>query len=233
MKVIQAVSRIMGFAGVILLSAAAWSADVAEPHKTPVIAPAFGLQNQDGKKVQLSDFAGKIVVLEWVNYDCPFVKAEYKAGVMKNLAEKYAKKGVVWLAVNSTNYADVKGNEAFIKEYQLSYPVLLDKDGKVGKLYKATNTPHIFIVDAKGVIAYQGAVDNAPLAKKPEKEAYVNYAEKALDELIAGKSVSRTETKPYGCSVKYAEPDKPKPQAKAVGSKTRRSSAGNGYRPGY
>jgi peroxiredoxin len=216
-----------GLAFMLILSPV-WAADVAKHHKEPNLAAAFTLPNQEGKEVKLSDFKGKIVVLEWMNYDCPFVKAEYKAGVMKQTAEKYAKQGVVWLAINSTNYANAKGDEAFIKEHQLSYPVLLDKDGKVGKLYGAKTTPNMFIIDTQGKIVYRGAIDNAPLGKKPEKEAYINYVEKALDELLAGKAISTPQTKPYGCSVKYAEPVKPKPEAKVVQPKTPPMNTGYG-----
>jgi peroxiredoxin len=193
-------------AGVVLFSAMSRAAEGVEQRKDPNLAAAFTLPNQDGKDVNLSDFKGKIVVLEWINYDCPFVKAAHEAKVMKDLAEKYTKQGVVWLAINSTNYADAKSNGAFIKEHQLPYPVLLDKDGKVGRLYVAKTTPDMFIIDARCIIVYRGAIDNAPLGKKPKNEPYVNYVEKALDELLAGKTVSVPATKPYGCSVKYAEP---------------------------
>jgi peroxiredoxin len=234
MRINQRILPITGLAVVVLFSAMTRAAGVVMHHKDPNLAAAFTLPNQEGKEVSLSDFKGKIVVLEWMNYDCPFTKAEYKAGVMKQTAEKFAKQGVIWLAINSTNYADAKGDEAFIKEYQLSYPVLLDKDGKVGKWYGAKTTPDMFIIDTQGKIVYRGAIDNAPLAKKPEKEAYVNYVEKALNELQAGKSVSMPLTKPYGCSVKYNEPEKPKTNASAVQPKARRNNAaGYGYGRGY
>jgi peroxiredoxin len=234
MKINQTILRVMGVLAVFC-GAALQAAEVTTPRKDPNLAPMFALQNQDGKEVKLSDFTdkGKIVVLEWLNYDCPFVKAEYKDGVTKRLAEKYAKQNVVWLAINSTNYAEAQGDQAFIKEHTLPYPILLDKDGKVGKLYKAMTTPHLFIIDTKGKIVYRGAIDNAPLGKKPENEAYVNYVEKALDELLAGKAVSTPQTKSYGCSVKYAEPAKPKSQANTAKPKPRRSNTGGGYRPGY
>jgi peroxiredoxin len=206
MRINRTFVTIMMVLQVFLFSAITLAAEAVVHHKDPNLAAAFKLPDQNGKDISLSDYQGKIVVLEWTNYDCPFVKAEYKAMVMKNMAEKYAKQGVVWLAINSTNYADIKGDEAFVKENQLAYPVLLDKDGKVGKSYGAKTTPNMFIVDPQGKIVYRGAVDNAPLAKKPEKEAYVNYVEKALDELLAGKAVSIPATKSYGCSVKYAEP---------------------------
>ena len=209
MKTNKTILAIAGLTGVLLLSTVTW-ATPENLKNDPNIAAAFTLPNQEGKEVNLDDFKGKIVVLEWVNYDCPFVKAEYKAGVMKNLAEKYAKQGVVWLAINSTYYTDAKSNQAFIQEHQLPYPILLDTEGRVGKLYKAVTTPDLFIIDGKGKIVYRGAIDNAPLGRKPENEAYVNYVKKALDEMLAGKIVSVPKTKSYGCSVKYAEPAKPK-----------------------
>jgi peroxiredoxin len=183
--------------------------DKACPHKDPNAAPLFALTDPNGKEFKLSDFNDKIVVLEWFNYDCPFVKALHQSGLPNQILQKYDKKKVVWLAINSTHYATAQANQDFIKEYKLTYPVLLDPESKVGKLYKAKTSPHIFIINGKGSIVYQGAIDNAPLAKKPEKEAYVNYVEKALDELLAGKEVSIKQTKPYGCSVKYPPEEKP------------------------
>jgi len=181
---------------------------VAKPDLTPdAVGQAaktldFALTDHNGKQVKLSDYAGKIVVLEWLNYDCPFVKPHYEAGTFANLAKKYAGKDVVWLAVNSTEYADIKANKAWAQKYKLPYPILDDHSGKVGRLFGATNTPHIFIIDKAGKIAYEGAIDNAPLGKVEGE--YVNYVDNALAELTAGKSVSLNKTKPYGCTVKYA-----------------------------
>ena len=215
----------MLLAGLIL--PAAWVFGAAATGKDPNAAAVFTLTAQDGQKVELSALTakGQIVVLEWVNPECPFVKAHYQADTMtmKKLAEKYTKdKKVVWLAINSTNVTTPEQNQEFVKQHELPYPILLDTTGKVGKLYKAATTPHLFIIDDKGKIVYRGAIDNAPLGKKPEKDAYVNYVEKALDELLAGKAVSTPATKSYGCSVKYAEPAKAKPEAKANQPKPRR-----------
>ncbi|HIJ70323.1 MAG TPA: redoxin domain-containing protein [Planctomycetes bacterium] len=162
----------------------------------------FTLTDHNGKEVKLSDYSGKIVVLEWFNYDCPFVKPHYEDATFANLADKYAGKDVVWLAVNSTNYATSETNKQWAQNYELSYPILDDSSGKVGRLFGATNTPHIFIIDRAGRIAYEGAIDNAPLGKV--KGEYINYVDKALAELTAGKSVSLAATRPYGCTVKYA-----------------------------
>ena len=165
-------------------------------------APAFSLMDQNGKSVSLSDYPGKVVVLEWFNDQCPFVKGHYNNGDMNATAKKYAGDGVVWLAINSSNFATGSSNKSAAQQWSIDRPVLIDADGKVGHAYDATNTPEIFIVDQGGKIAYQGAIDNDPRVEKSGSEK-VNYASKALDEILAGKAVSEPETKPYGCSVKY------------------------------
>lgn len=162
---------------------------------------AFTLNDQEGRPVSLSDFAGKVVVLEWVNPDCPYVQRHYNAGTMKRLAEKYAGQGVVWLAVNSTHYMTASDNRKWIERYGLPYRILDDHDGKVGRLFGAATTPHMFVFDKGHTLAYQGAIDDDVGGAKDQP---LNYVEAAVDELLAGKSVSRAKTKPYGCTVKYA-----------------------------
>jgi peroxiredoxin len=170
-------------------------------------APLFTLTNYDGKEVSLADFEGKIVVLEWLNYDCPFVKYHYEtASTMVDLANKYAEKGVVWLAINSTNYATAETNKAFAQKDSIPYPILDDHKGNVGHAYGAERTPELFVIDRGGQIAYHGAIDNAPLGKLSEGQTEkINYVDNALTELLAGKDVTVPETKPYGCTVKYAK----------------------------
>ena len=173
------------------------------------VAPDFELADYNGNLVQLNALKGKIVVLEWTNYDCPFVKAHYNetTHTMRDLAAKYADRDVVWLTINSTHYATPETNKAWAEEHELdNQKVLIDQDGAVGKLYKAATTPHMFIVDKTGQLVYRGAIDNAPRGKTPEGEKYVNYVDQALAELTAGKAVTVKETKSYGCSVKYAKP---------------------------
>jgi peroxiredoxin len=170
-------------------------------------APDFILTNQDGKQISLADLEGKIVVLEWFNYDCPFVKYHYeKMPTMTNLAKKYSPKGVVWLAINSTNYATVENNKAFAEKHSLNHMILDDHTGRVGRAYKAARTPELFIIDKEGAIAYHGAIDNAPLGKLEDgqKEKF-NFVDEALDQLTKGEAVSTPQTKPYGCTVKYAK----------------------------
>ena len=161
----------------------------------------FSLTNFDGTKVSLSDFAGKIVVLEWTNNDCPFVKRHYEAGTMVETAKKFADKNVVWLAVNSTHYANTLINKNFARQYGMKY-VLDDHEGKVGRQFKATRTPHMFVIDKQGKIVYRGAIDDDPYDDKKEK---INYVAKALGELTAGKEVSTAETAAYGCTIKWGK----------------------------
>jgi len=171
----------------------------------PMKAPDFTLKNYDGKEVKLADYKGKIVVLEWFNYECPFVKYHYeKASTMKDLAARYKDKNVVWLAVNSTSHQETAKNKEYAEKNKILYPILDDRSGKIGRAYHATNTPHIFIIDPEGNIVYNGAIDNAPMGKVPDNEKLVNYVDMALEELIP-KPLSIAKTKPYGCTVKYKQ----------------------------
>jgi peroxiredoxin len=165
-------------------------------------APAFTLQDQDGKNVSLSDYAGKIVVLEWFNEGCPFVKRHYEAGDISATASKYATQGVVWLAINSTHDTSNASNKAADAAWNMNRPILNDASGTVGHAYGATNTPEIYIIGKDGKLAYEGAIDNDPQGEKSNDK--VNYAAKALDEILAGKPVSEPLTKAYGCHVHYA-----------------------------
>lgn len=165
---------------------AAQAATVGKP------APDFTLTDFDGKTWKLSDLKGKVVVLEWINFDCP---VSLKCNpTMKTTSEKYAGQGVVWLAIDSTNFHKAADNAQFVKDRQLSYKILSDFDGTVGHTYAARTTPHMFVVNKEGVIAYAGAIDD-------QKDR--NYVAEALDAVIAGKTVAVSETKPYGCPVKY------------------------------
>ena len=166
-------------------------------------AKEFTLKSFDGKTVNLSDFKGKIVVLEWFNFECPFVQYHYQANTMTNLAAKYKDKNVVWLAINSTSHVTPEANKEFAEKHKLAYPILDDRSGQVGRAYGAKTTPHIFIIAPGGQVAYEGAIDNSPLGKTPAGEKPVNYVDQALSELLAGKKVSVPATTSYGCSVKY------------------------------
>ena len=180
-------------------------AQIQVEQKADVKAPDFALENYDGTKVSLGDYKGKIVVLEWFNYECPFSKYSWEtARNTANLAEKYAGRGVVFLAINSTAHATPEKNKETAEAAKLDYPILDDRSGRVGRAYGAKTTPHMFVIDKEGYIVYDGAIDNAPMGKAPDA-GKINYVDQAISELLAGKPVSIPKTDPYGCSVKYAE----------------------------
>jgi glutathione peroxidase-family protein len=170
-------------------------------------APDFTITDSDGKEQKLSSYAGKIVVLEWTNYDCPFVKKQYKTKNMQSLQKAYTKKGVVWLSVMSS----AKGKQGYYEADAVNEKrkerganptaILLDRQGTVGQLYEAKTTPDMYVIDNKGVLAYEGAIDDASgVDEIPGKR---NYVREALDAVLAGKPVKTTYTKSYGCGVKY------------------------------
>jgi peroxiredoxin len=177
----------------------------AETAGTP--APDFTLPDLDGNQVSLSSFRGKTVVLEWFNPGCPFVRYSHGEGPLKDLAKKHTASGIVWLAINSgadgKQGAGADVNRKAREEWAMEHPVLIDADGKIGKAYDAKTTPHMYVIDPKGQLVYRGALDNAPLGKVPS-EGLVNYVDKALAAVAAGKPVEVAETKSYGCTVKYA-----------------------------
>jgi peroxiredoxin len=166
-------------------------------------APAFTLHDINGKTHNLADYAGKIVVLEWINPDCPFVQRHYNLDTMTNLAAK--NKDVVWLAIATGATADAENLKTFAQKESISYPILLDPDGSTGKAYGAKKTPHMYIVNKDGKLAYMGGIDDQEIGEPnaPLKAGTVNYVEKALGELASGTAVSQPETKAYGCGVKY------------------------------
>jgi len=168
-------------------------------------APAFSLQDLDGGSHSLADYQGKVVVLEWINPNCPFSDRHAREKTMTTLHHKYG--DVVWLAINSTNpdsrdYLPPAKHAAWAEKRGIDYTILHDESGKVGKAFDAKSTPHMFIVDAAGVIAYNGAIDDDPPGRKPEQER-TNYVDDGLGAELAGSAVSPTTTKPYGCSIKY------------------------------
>lgn len=172
-------------------------------------APGFTLKDSFGKEHSLSDFEGKIVVLEWINFECPFVKKHYNSNNMQKLQEKYAKDSIVWLALCSSaegkqgNFSneEINSRSKKLKANYLAY--LIDEDGKVGKMYGAKTTPHMYIIDKKGKLVYAGAIDDKPSTDIDDIETAKNYVSSALEELLDNKDVSIQSSTPYGCSVKY------------------------------
>lgn len=187
---------------------------VAEPtdEATPVAkvgaaAPNFSLKDLEGNDVTLADYAGKTVVLEWFNPGCPFVKFAHGEGPLASMGNDKTGDDLVWLAINSgapgKQGHGVETNLAAAKEWSMTYPVLVDESGEVGKTYGAEKTPHVFVIDAEGVLRYKGALDNAPIGET-QNEDYTNLLDNALTQLAAGADIDPSETPPYGCSVKYA-----------------------------
>jgi peroxiredoxin len=181
----------------------------AGPARVGAPAPDFTLTDLDGKSVSLSQYRGKLVVLEWFNPGCPFVRNSHTAGSLKGLGDKYAGDGVVWLAINSGGAgkqgAGIEANRAGVEQFGLHYPVLIDETGKVGQLYGAERTPHMYVVNPEGVLVYKGAIDNSPdgEGQSPEGGKLVNYVDGAISAVRSGAKVTPEETKAYGCSVKY------------------------------
>ncbi len=172
-------------------------------------APDFTLTAYEGKAFHLADLRGKTVVLEWFNPDCPFVKASHTKGSLNGLAKRWTDKGIVWLGIDSSAPGkqghDPERVSLAKKAFGLDHPILADETGKVGHLYGATNTPHLFVIDAQGVLVYRGAIDNSPdgEGESPAGGKLVNYVDAALTSLAAGKPVETPATKAYGCGVKY------------------------------
>jgi peroxiredoxin len=201
--------KFVALSSVLALVCVAWVARsfAEDQHGSAAVvgakAPSFTLQDQNGKDITLSDFDGKIVVLEWTNPHCPFVKRHYAAKTMVNLADQYKDRNVAWLAINSTQGITNADNKEWVDSQAIPYPVLNDAGGNVGKEYHATNTPEMFVIGFDGALKYKGAIDNDPYGDKSTGK--INYVSQALDEILGGKPVSTPETKPYGCSVKYSD----------------------------
>ena len=168
--------------------------------------PAFSLTGIDGKTYSIADLKGEVVVLEWTNPNCPFVQRVYKSGIMTGVQKKYADK-VVWFTVNSTHpeHGDHETAEDLAKTYKewkgAFATMLLDPDGKVGQMFDAKTTPHMYVIDKEGKLVYAGGIDDDPRGSKTEK---TNFVDQALMSLFEGKSVATSVSKPYGCSVKYS-----------------------------
>lgn len=187
-----AVALMFGVAGMLAVAA---EGDAKE-------APAFTLKDLNGNDVSLSDFEGKIVVLEWINFKCPFVVRHYNEKTHVSIAADYKDKGVVYLAIDSSYDNTVAENKRWVERYSIPYPILVDQSGEVGKAYGARTTPHMYVIH-EGKIVYNGAIDCDPRGSKDVAERD-HYVRKALDEIIAGTPVSTPTTRPYGCTVKYA-----------------------------
>lgn len=172
-------------------------------------APAFTARDTSGKTVNLADFKGKHVVLEWVNPGCPYVQKHYDAKNMQATQQAATAKGVVWLAVNTTaaehgDYLPPAQMAAWMKSQGASATAtLMDEDGKLGRAYGARTTPHMYVIDGAGKLVYAGAIDNKPSSRASDIPGATNHVNVALAESLAGKPVSTASTRAYGCTVKY------------------------------
>lgn len=178
----------------LLLAAAPQPTAVGQP------VPDFTAVDETGARHRLSQYRGHAVVLEWTNPDCPFVARHYEADTMEKLAKALGAKDVVWLAVNSTHSNTPADTKTWKVEQGFAYPTLQDADGTLGHLLGARTTPHMFVIDADGVLRYRGAIDDDPSGKS---EKPLNYADASVAALLASSTPDPSDTKPYGCSVKY------------------------------
>ena len=180
--------------------------------KNDAEAPNFVLMNQDSEMVNLASFKGKKVILEWTNHDCPFVKRHYDTDNMQELQREYTDNDVVWLSIISS----AEGKQGYVtkseaKELTISRNaqpshVLFDSNGDVGRLYDAKTTPHMYVIDEKGLLRYQGAIDDLGVTGalfSTDLSKAKNYVRNAMNSLFLGKDVAEKNTRPYGCSVKY------------------------------
>lgn len=165
-------------------------------------APPFQLTDQAGQSHRLEDLRGKIVVLEWINPQCPYVQRHYQARTMTSLVSAFPSDRVVWLAVDSSHFVQPDGSQAWRTEHGLTHPILQDASGAVGRAYGATTTPNMYVIDAQGVLRYQGAIDDDPRGRV---ETPRNYVREAVQALLDGAEVPTPQTQPYGCSVKYED----------------------------
>lgn len=172
-------------------------------------APGFTLTDTDDDKHSLGDYQGKFVVLEWINHDCPFVQKHYGSGSMQKLQRKYTDEGVIWLSINSSapgkqgNYAPAEANELTKEKGAAPTAVLLDPDGEVGRAYGAKTTPHMYVIDAEGILVYAGGIDDKPSTDQADVAGARNHVDAALSEAMVDKPVTVASSAPYGCSVKY------------------------------
>jgi len=173
-------------------------------------APAFTAKDINGKVHKLSDYKGKIVVLEEYNLDCPFCANQFKSGAMQELQSYAASKGVVWLLVDSAgaktpSYRNpAAAKKEFAEEKIKAAAWIDDSSGEIGKAYGLKTTPHMIVIDKSGVVAYNGAIDDTPATEGDPRKAR-NYVREAIDQLLAGQKPKVTSTRPYGCGVKYAD----------------------------
>ncbi|MCW5963837.1 MAG: thioredoxin family protein [Bryobacterales bacterium] len=189
--------------GVLLATSAFAAATVGQT------APDFTVTDMDGKTHKLSDFQGKYVVLEWLNYGCPFVGKHYNSGNMQALQKEWTSKGVVWLSVISSREGQQgystpeKAKTDYKAKNSAATTVILDSKGTLGKAYGAATTPHMYVIGPNGNLLYNGGIDDKATTEVADVKTSKNYVSAALTEAMAGKPVTMAKSQPYGCNVKY------------------------------
>lgn len=172
-------------------------------------APAFTAVDSKGQQHRLADLKGKVVVLEWTNHECPYVQKHYNASNMQNLQKQAKQMGVVWLSVISSapgeqgNVTGAKADELTASRQAAPSAVLLDPQGAIGKAYDARTTPHMYVIDAQGILRYAGGIDSIATARPADIEKAEPLFRNALQSVVKGENVAQASTRPYGCSVKY------------------------------
>src|ERR1700722_6134617 len=200
------------YAGVVLLAVATLPlSGLAQGARVGAPAPAFKATDSLGKTEALDQFRGKYVVLEWHNQGCPYTRKHYVSGNMQALQKEWTAKGVVWFTVISS----APGSQGYVTPFQENQylaqmhaaptAVLMDSEGKIGRLYDAKTTPQMIVIDAAGKVIYDGAIDNRATPDPEDIRGADNYVTDALTEAMAGKPVATAFTRPYGCSVKYPD----------------------------
>jgi hypothetical protein len=204
-------SLVLGAAVLVIAAGAiALSRGAEAAIETGAQAPAFSVQDADGRMRTLDEFQGRMVILEWTNHGCPYVRKHYDTGSMQALQREATADGVVWLQVISSapgeqGHLDGPGSRERVRIDSASpTATLLDSSGAMGRAYGARTTPHMFVISPTGVVLYQGAIDDRPSARPSTLDGASNYVRAALADITAGRPVQTPETTPYGCSVKYA-----------------------------
>jgi peroxiredoxin len=207
------IKRVVAAVATAFLATGAFIAFAATDAAKPEIgkpAPDFTATDINGKTIKLSDYKGKVVVLESFNLGCPFCKGHFESGGMQELQKDLTSKGVVWLIVNSVNpkhpnYKTPDQAKADWAKYKINATTeIQDSDGKVGHLYGMLTTPHMFVIDQSGILVYNGAIDDVSDNPDHDPRKARNYVKEAVGKIQANEKVAVSETKPYGCTVKYA-----------------------------
>jgi alkyl hydroperoxide reductase subunit AhpC len=191
--------------GIFVVLPAVWAAKIGEA------APDFTATASNGKTIHLADYRGKYVVLEWHNNGCPYVGKHYRSGNMQRLQKEWTGKGVIWLTILSSapgkqGYVTASEENDYLTKMQAApTAALLDPTGEIGHLYDAKTSPQMVVINPEGILIYSGAIDDKPTTDLQDVPTATNYVSLALEESMAGKPVQTSATRPYGCSVKYAD----------------------------